>query len=589
MKRDKVTIDSCNVRSGNTGIGSIDISNGNTDIGSIGIGNGNTGSGRDNIGSANISIFAALCIMLIASVLLTLLEAAHVRQMERMAEVVTASATESVFAAYDTQLWEQYHLLLRSASLADGAVSMGDVENELKELAEIAMNPTGRTLSTSNNDLLRSETQNIMVNGYTLITDEEGAVFRAAVSAYMKNNLGYEAAKTIKNKLEQGESLEEADVDNAIAEAEEGIEEARREAAESDISDGEAGGTVNGEDSLGSIVGGEDSISGIAGGEGSGITNGDAGDGATGSTSASGVSDENNPLEIIKQIKEMGLLALLVENPTEVSGKSITLSDTLSKRSLNEGTECLVDIGEDWYQKVLVTQYYMEYYSNYLNPNDGNALSYEQEYLICGKASDIDNLKGCINRILLIRESANLAYLLQDAAKVNEASALASLLAGASANPVIIEAVKYGLLAAWAYAESLLDVRALLQGDKIALMKTSSQWTTDLDGLAECASNDFKAISCSNGLTYSDYLNILLYTVGDNKAAYRAMDVQELYLKQQDGYEDFRMDQMFVAIQVSASYEFSANFLSLVTVTDFAQTDFVVSSEVTYSYLESGS
>ena len=500
--------------------------------------------------------------MLIASALLTLLEAARVRQMERMAEVVTTSATESVFAAYDTLLWEQYHLLLRSASLADGAVSMGDVESELKELADIAMNPTGRSISSSNNDLLRAETQNIMVSGYTLITDEKGAVFRSAVSAYMKNNLGYEAAKVIKEKLEQGESLEESDVDDAIADAEEGIEEAKREAEESaEEADGESGD-----------------------GNGTGSSSAAADSGET----ASEVSADENPLEIIKKIKKMGLLALLVEDTTEVSDKSITLSETISKRTLNTGTECLVTADDDWYQKVLVTQYYVEYYSNYLEPNDANALSYEQEYLICGKSSDVENLKGCINRILLIREAANLAYLMQDAAKVSEAYSMAVLLAGASANPVIIEAVKYGILAAWAYAESLLDVRALLQGDKIALMKTSSQWTTSLSGLSQCASADFKAINCSNGLTYSDYLNMLLYTVGNNAAAYRAMDIQELYVRQQNGYEDFQMDQMFVAIRVSATYEFSANYLSLVTVTDFGQVEFTVSSESTYSYLESG-
>ncbi|MCC8168653.1 MAG: DUF5702 domain-containing protein [Clostridiales bacterium] len=496
--------------------------------------------------------------MLVASVLLTLLEAARVRQMELMADVVTDSATESIFAAYDTVLWEQYHLLLRSASLANGAVSMGDVESELKELADTAMDPTGRTISVSNNDLLRAQTQSIMVSGYTLITDEKGAVFRAAVCSYMENNIGYESAKTIMEKLEEGESLEEMDVDAAIEEAQEGIEQAKSEASESS-------GETNGE-------------------SGTGATGGSEGNEGVEATSV--VSDDENPLEIIKKIRKMGLLTLLVEDVSEVSDKSITLSETIAKRTLNTGTESLVSTDEDWYQKILVTQYYAEYYSNYLKPNDENALSYEQEYIICGKSSDIENLKGCINRILLIREAANLICLMQDAAKVSQAYSLAISLAGVSANPVIIEAVKYGILVAWAYAESLLDVRALLQGDKIALVKTSEQWTTSMTGLSQCASGDFKAINCSNGLTYSEYLNLLLYTAGNKAAAYRAMDLQELYIRQQDGYEDFLMDQMFVAIRVSATYEFSANFLPLVTLVSFSQTEFTVSSESVYSYLE---
>ncbi len=486
----------------------------------------------------SISVFAALCIMMVASALFTLLEAARVRQMELLAEVVTTSAAESVFAAYDSQLWEQYHLLLRSASLADGAVSLGDIEEELQELADVAMNPTGGSLPIYQNDLLRAETESVMVTGYTLITDAQGEVFCAAVAAYMKNNLGYEAASMIREKYEKGESLEESDVDDAIAEAQDGIDEAKQEAAES-----------------GEI------------------------------TEETSAEVKDNPLEAIAKIKKMGMLALMVEDTSEVSTQSITLSETLSKRDLNEGNMSLSEEDSDWYQKILVTQYYAQYYSNYLSPNTDGALQYEQEYLICGKEDDTENLKGCINRILLIREAGNLACLLKDSAKQSEAQVLATALAGATANPAIIAAVKYGILAAWAYAESLLDVRALLQGDKIPLVKTAAQWTTDVYSLSQCAESGWKAADCSNGLTYSDYLNLLLYTTGGTKAAYRAMDIQELYLRQQEGYEDFQMDQMIVAMRVTGTWEYTGNYLSLVSLTDFGQMKLTVSGSCTYSYI----
>ena len=487
----------------------------------------------------SISVFAALCIMMVASTLFTLLEAARVRQMEQLAEVVTTSATESVFAAYDSLLWEQYHLLLRSAALADGAVSFGDIEDELQELSDVAMNPTGGSLTIYQNDLLRAETESVMVTGYTLITDAEGEVFQAAVAAYMKNNLGYEAAKAIKEKYEKGESLEESDVDDAIAEAQDGINEAKQEAAES-----------------GEI------------------------------TEETTVEVKDNPLEAIAKIKKMGILSLLAEDTSEISTQSITLSETLSKRELNEGNMSFSEEDSDWYQKILVTQYYAQYYSNYLSPNTDGALQYEQEYLICGKADDTENLKGCINRILLIREAGNLTYLLQDSAKQSEALALATALAGVTANPAIIAAVKYGILAAWAYAESLLDVRALLQGDKIPLVKNAAQWTSDVYGLSQCADSGWKATSCSSGLTYSDYLNLLLYTTGDTKAAYRAMDIQELYLRQQEGYDEFQMDQMIVAMCVTGTYEYTANYLSLVSLVDYGQVKLTASGSCSYSYLQ---
>ncbi len=477
--------------------------------------------------------------MMVASVLLTLLEAARVRTMERMAEVVTASALESVFAEYDTKIWEQYQLLLRTASIADGSVSMGDLETTMQDLADVSMNPTGGVLSSYNNDLLRAKTISLKVTGYVLITDDDGEVFMNVVATYMKHNLGYEAAQTLKEKYEQGQSLEESDVDDAISEAQEEIETAKQEASES---------------------------------------------GSGGSDTSSEVAD--NPLDAIVKIKKMGILALVVPNTSNLSDQSITLSETIAKRTLNEGNATLSSEEEDWYRKILVMQYYAQHYANYASPNTDGVLQYEQEYLIGGKSSDQENLKACINRILLIREAGNLTYLMSDSAKMAEAEAVATLLAGVTANPVIIEAVKYGILAAWAYAESLLDVRALLRGDKIALIKNSFQWTSDVEGLSQCASATFKAKNCSGGLSYSDYLNILLYTAGDTKAALRAMDIQEQYLKQQSGYEDFQMDQMVVQLSVTATYQFSANYLSLVSLVKFNQKEFTVSSDATYSYLQ---
>ena len=73
-----------------------------------------------------------------------------------------------------------------------------------------------------------------------------------------------------------------------------------------------------------------------------------------------------------------------------------------------------------------------------------------------------------VDRLLLIRDGLNMASIMSMPDKQAEAEALAIAMAGASVNPAIIEAVKYGILAAWAYVESVLDIRALLDGDKIS-------------------------------------------------------------------------------------------------------------------------
>ena len=42
------------------------------------------------------------------------------------------------------------------------------------------------------------------------------------------------------------------------------------------------------------------------------------------------------------------------------------------------------------------------------------ALSYELEYLLCGKESDEKNLKATVNKLLLLREGVNFVYILAD-------------------------------------------------------------------------------------------------------------------------------------------------------------------------------
>ena len=107
-------------------------------------------------------------------------------------------------------------------------------------------------------------------------------------------------------------------------------------------------------------------------------------------------------------------------------------------------------------------------------------MKYELEYMICGKDDDSENLKGTITRILLIRCAANFAYLMTSPAKQSEALAAAATMAGFTVNPAIVEAVKYGLLAGWAYCESVLDLRTLMDGEKIPIIKSDETWTSGL-------------------------------------------------------------------------------------------------------------
>ena len=180
------------------------------------------------------------------------------------------------------------------------------------------------------------------------------------------------------------------------------------------------------------------------------------------------------------------------------------------------------------------------------------------EYLIGGKNSDIDNLKAAVNRLLLLREGANLLYLETHSEKSQQAMQVAVALTSVVANPELAEPVKQAILAAWAYAESISDVRILLNDGKVSMMKIDAEWHTDLQHLGSSLQN---ADSGQNqkGLSYAGYLQILLRTVPEKKLVYRCMDLIEHNL-------DVRMDEMVSRTESVYTYGADALFWKFVRI-----------------------
>lgn len=486
----------------------------------------------------SISIFAAMSFMLIAAVLFTLLEGARIQEERRILQANTDSALESVFAGYDTLMWDNYHLLLCSAGATEDVITLQEFANEFQTVSERVLNPQKGMMTWGAGNYLRAKLMDVEVQKYTLVTDGKGIAYQNAVAAYMKHNLAKTAAQKLKKQYESQGDIKNVDVDGTVADAQNKIDTAQKSETEDNQND---------------------------------------------------LSDkvEDNPLKAIIKLKKMGVLAFVLPDGAQMSEQKIALKSTVSHRSLDEGNIPVAKEG-GWYEKVLVQQYYAMIFSDYLSPNKNGALQYEREYLLGGKSSDLANLKSCVNKILAVREAANLLHLTTDAEKQNEATDLAMILAGATANPAIIEAVKAGILAAWAYAESILDLRTLMQGETIAFMKTAKQWTSDIYHLSQCLSKDFKAKTCKGGMSYTDYVNLLLYTKGSAKMACRAMDLQELLLRKQEGYEAFRMDHMLVSASLEAEYEYSQNFLTLVSMKNWKNKMFSYKCESSYSYIKAG-
>ena len=262
---------------------------------------------------------------------------------------------------------------------------------------------------------------------------------------------------------------------------------------------------------------------------------------------------EENPLDAVEGMKAKGILALVM-GEQKVSGKEADLSDVLSHRKLQKGN-WETDKSREWDRKLLFQLYLEKYFSHAKNKKDGRALDYEIEYIIGGKDSDQKNLKAVVNQLLLLREAANAAYLETDGDKNQKVQAAAVVISTAIGQPELIPVLKQSLIAAWAYAESVYDVRLLLDGQSVSLIKTDAQWHTDLQHLGSGP----EKIKQEKGQDYEDYLQILLWKTSEKTMAYRCMDLIEMN-------ENVRMDHMVLRMECSYAYEAEPLFLSFCTI-----------------------
>lgn len=471
----------------------------------------------------SITLFSLISLLLITATLFALLEGTRFQELRRFAKLQTEVALESVFANYNTCLWEKYHLL-------------GANETGMSELAERAAN--GRNCRGTN--LLRLKPEKIEPESYTLITDGEGRVFIGSVAGYMEDNLLYEAAKELYSQYEaikylmDSNQMDSSDIGEALQEIE--------NAASSDT-----------ENSFGTTAKKEAPI------------------------------DVKALLEAAKKWQKLGILELVIQDTEKLSNTEQDFSDGLLERALQKGKN-YVDTSISWQERILLQQYLLTYLSGFQNVKEDRALTYELEYLIGQKSSDIENLRVVATRLLAIREAANALYLLSNPAKVAQAEAAATLIAGASLNPLLLEVVKMGILAAWALAESILDVRALLAGKRISLLKSEETWTSELSNISELATGFAMAKESSWGLNYENYLGVLLLMENEQKLAMRAMSVQEATIRKIYQDSSFQMDTLLTQVSMRIEYSYQPVFPFLRVIDAEKRWEYKISATVNYGY-----
>lgn len=189
----------------------------------------------------------------------------------------------------------------------------------------------------------------------------------------------------------------------------------------------------------------------------------------------------------------------------------------------------------------------------------------QMEYLIAGKDNDYDNVHSVIDRMIALRFVSNYVAVVKMPDKVAEANSVAMSIAGATANPAIVELVCYLLLACESYAESVLDVKALVAGEKVPAIKTQLNWKIGLLSFAKDFAKSYTKnnidtkLDASSGLRYEDYLTMLLLAQTNPDVKYKRM-LQLMDACGRKDREDFAMEHMLFGFRSNVEVEIVPKF-----------------------------
>ena len=107
----------------------------------------------------------------------------------------------------------------------------------------------------------------------------------------------------------------------------------------------------------------------------------------------------------------------------------------------------------------------------------------------------------------------------------------------------------------------MADVKALLSGGKVPVLKGKEDWSLSLDGLFGFAAG--KGLEGSknreSGLSYEQYLTIFLFFSPAARLLYRMMDVIEMNLKREQ--ENFKLSRCAYRVDIQAHALWKTRFI----------------------------
>jgi len=441
---------------------------------------------------AYLTVYLSLTLTVMLSLIMILIEGARTNATKMKALCAADVGINSTLSEYNKELLKQYDLIFLDMSYCSNGGGIESVQNRLEYYLKMNMD---NAESHFYRDVIGLRLASTSIEEYSLATDNSSEAIRRQVSDYMKTTLKG-MSTSIFDDIASPLALASFDYDY----------EGKRSETQAQIDSIELPKVENEEGELEEVP-------------------------------------LSNPADIANGIRGSGVLGNVVPDTSKISTKRVNLSEYASKRVLETGNGISDEEKNVGTAAGIFTydEYLFDKCGLYSKEKNESCLDYQIEYIVKGKASDWENLEAVCNTILLWREAINFVYIMTDEGKVAEAEAVAALLAAVMLNPELMEPVKISILLAWAYVESLQDIRILLDGDGVPVAKDATSWHTKITDLLN-PRGAIKSYPGQAGAKYGDYLKTMLLMTPYETIVDRSLDIIEMDIRITPGNGAFRID-----------------------------------------------
>lgn len=450
----------------------------------------------------SVTVYASLLFLVVLLLLSMCLEGAYLYLGKGKAQGAYMAALAGARGNYQKELEQQYHLFgldVRYGKQLDG------------KLAE-----TLKYNLTESRDPFSFYPGSVKTSHKVSLADKRGEILREQIGEFMKYDLGKDGIKLLADHVFQMPKEEDA------SRAREVIDEADKEAKEEkEIEETEK------------------------------------------KTEKEAPVKAKDPRKGLVRILREGMVTVVLGKEAKVSEQNVPIAyghkDSKKEKSpdfyqAESVSQSLEGRGKDTSSpgikaELMGTAYGVKYFRNYTSKEKKKGLQYETEYLIAGKESEKENLGSVFSKILLMRFLPNLIYVQGDTVKQGQAEALAASILGITGIVPAVKLAKHLLLAALAYGESILDLRNLSEGKQVPLWKSKDTWQMEFAGLSSLTG---RRKSVKKGLSYKDYLQVLLFLQTEKQEKYlRMMDVIEDNIKRK--VPGFSLKECYVSFEAETN------------------------------------